>query len=161
MFYGKDTPSIFLTERICQEFGILFDLIKSDHRFPVDTVIVILTFYACFRIKLIYRVQITFSTEWSHQFRCSTDHITVVHIVILQQSFIVISNKTSASSISRRTIRIISCSACIDIISCTDSIYTAVRNLCPVCLDQIDADIRLYIIIFRYDSIFITRKLDG
>ena len=161
MFYREDTPSIFLTERICQKFRILFDLIKTNRRFSVDTIIVILAFYTCFCIKVICRVQITFSAEWSHQLRCSTDHIAVIHIVILQQSFIVVSNKTSASSIICRTIRIISCSACIDIISCTNSIHTAVRDLCPVCLDQIDTDIRLYIIIFCYDSIFITRKLDG
>ena len=160
MFYREDTPSIFLTERICQKFRILFDLIKTNRRFSVNTIIVILTFYTCFCIKVIYRVQITFSTEWSHQLRCSTDHITVVHIVILQQSFIVVSNKTSASSIICRTIRIISCSAGIDIVSRIDSIYIAVCNFCPVCLNQVDTDVGLYIIIFRYDSVFVTWKLN-
>ena len=160
MFYGKDTPSIFLTERICQEFGILFDLIKTNRRFSVDTIIVILTFYTCFCIKVICRVQITFSAEWSHQLRCSTDHVAVIHVVIFQQSFIVVTYKSTASSILCNTIYIISGTAGIDIVSRTDSIYITVCNFCPVCLNQVDTDIGLYIIIFRYDSILITWKLD-
>ena len=160
MFYREDTPSIFLTERICQKFRILFDLIKSDRRFSVDTIIVILTFDTCFCIKVIYRVQITFSTEWSHQLRCSTDHIAVIHVVIFQQSFVVVSYKASASSICCSTVCIISGTTGIDIVSRADSIYIAVCNFCPVCLNQVDTDVGLYIIIFRYDSVFVTWKLN-
>ena len=160
MFYREDAPSIFLTERICQKFRILFDLIKTNRRFSVDTIIVILTFYTCFCIKVIYRVQITFSAEWSHQLRCSTDHIAVIHVIIFQQSFIIVTYKSSASSILCRTICLISGTAGIDIVSRTDSIYIAVCNFCPVCLNQVDTDIGLYIIIFRYDSILITWKLN-
>ena len=160
MFYREDTPSIFLAERICQKFRILFDLIKTNRRFSVDTIIVILTFYACFCIKVIYRVQITFSAEWSHQLRCSTNHVAVIHVIISKKTFIVVSYKASASSICCSTVCIISGTAGIDIVSCTDSIYIAVCDFCPVCLDQVDTNIGLYIIIFCYDSILITWKLN-
>ena len=36
---------LFRSERICQKFRILFDLIKTNRRFSVDTIIVILAFY--------------------------------------------------------------------------------------------------------------------
>ena len=160
MFYGKDTPSIFLTERICQKFRILFDLIKTNRRFSVNTIIVILTFYTCFCIKVIYRVQITFSAEWSHQLGCSTDHIAVIHVIIPKKTFVVVTNKASASPICCSTIRIISCAACVDIVSDGDSIHIAVCDFCPVCLNQVDTDVGLYIIIFRYDSVFVTWKLN-
>ena len=160
MFYREDTPSIFLAERICQKFRILFDLIKTNRRFSVDTIIVILTFDTCFCIKVIYRVQITFSAEWSHHLRCSTNHVAVIHVVIFQQSFVVVSYKASASSICCSTVCIISGTTGIDIVSCTDSIYIAVCDFRPVCLDQVDTNIGLYIIIFCYDSILITWKLN-